>query len=169
VHPPARLPFSAPALHIETGLDPVSAGLDFPPCAPPKLANGRFYDAWRGPIWQVNFTAFGHVSLCNGLAGSASGLICARPPKGSVDEGAYQLAVATAVRTFLGALFGDAQAGDRAGEVAALCALEAPSTFAPLDVVLQSKYDGHELSHLDPYCDSDNGATGGTGDVAASD
>ena len=152
IHPPARLPFAAPALHIETGLDPVSAVLDFPPCAPPKLSNTRFFNAWRGPIWQVNFTKFGHVSLCNGLEGSAAGIICAKPPKGT-DEGAFRGAVAAAVRAFLGALFGAAQAGEREAEVAALRSLETPATFAPLDVELQHNYDGHDnLATLYPFC-----------------
>ena len=93
------------------------------------------------------------MSLCNGLAGSASGLICAKPPKGTVDEDAYPSVVAAAVRAFLGALFGFAQAGEREAEVAALRSLEAPATFAPLDVVLQRKYDGHDLAALNPFCE----------------
>eukprot|EP01083_Nonionella_stella_P256716 879541_1 len=58
--PGKKLPFAVPLFHVETGLDPVSAGLG-PPCAPIKESNQRFVDAWNGPVYQINATQFGHM------------------------------------------------------------------------------------------------------------
>ncbi len=35
----------------------------FPPCAPDKLSNLRFYNALRAPKWLLNFTDYGHADM----------------------------------------------------------------------------------------------------------
>lgn len=62
-HPPAQLPFFIPTLLITTGLDSVSRGAGFPPCAPANLSNLRFYDSMPGPTWLLNFTSYGHADV----------------------------------------------------------------------------------------------------------
>jgi hypothetical protein len=152
VHPPNKLNFSSPALHIETGLDPVSAkpALDFPACAPTNISNERFYNAWNGPIWQVNATDYGHMSIGNpGIVGDASGLICDEPPK-SVDEAIYRESIAGIVALFLQALF--------LGEQQKLLKLEDKTTF-PFEVILKHDYHGYKPATLKPYCTNGVGTT----------
>lgn len=35
----------------------------YPPCAPEDMSNDRFSDAWRGPVWQINATYYGHMDI----------------------------------------------------------------------------------------------------------
>lgn len=92
INPPNPVPFAIPALHIETGFDPAVASPDLPPCAPANLSNSRFYDAWQGPIWQLNATQFGHMDwLDSSISGMMSG-IC--PSGANSNKTAYQTAVA---------------------------------------------------------------------------
>merc|ERR1712217_212782 len=44
----------------DNGLDP-RGGLGGVSCAPLALGSPRWYNAWAGPIWHVNATAYGHV------------------------------------------------------------------------------------------------------------
>ena len=59
IHPPAKVNFNIPALHIMTGKDPQGK----PSCAPAFMSNNRFYNAWNGPIYQINATDFGHMGV----------------------------------------------------------------------------------------------------------
>lgn len=66
IHPPRLVDFRVPLLHIDNALDPVSPfpdDPDYPPCAPAAMSNDRFFDAWRGPAWQINATYFGHMDF----------------------------------------------------------------------------------------------------------
>ena len=103
IHPPAPVSFMAPALHIMTGLDPRRKSWLYPPCAPAPMSNGRFYRAWRGPIWQWNATEFGH----NDVTDSAwKGVLAPCPGNGDVNALAqYQLTAAGAVAAFTRALY----------------------------------------------------------------
>merc|ERR1712176_481019 len=60
IHPGTKLNFSIPAIILDNGLDP-TGGLGGVSCAPLALGSPRWYNAWAGPIWHVNATAYGHV------------------------------------------------------------------------------------------------------------
>jgi hypothetical protein len=62
-HPPTKLPFETPILLATTGLANVPRFKGLPPCAPKNLSNIRFYDSLAGPIWNLNFTDYGHVDF----------------------------------------------------------------------------------------------------------
>jgi len=103
IHPPAKVNFTVPALHIETGNDPVPAfrlGKLWPSCAPPLLSNARFYDAWRGPIWQVNATAFGHLDVCDpGIERTLAAPVCKE--EFGQDSAPYRDMVADLIAAFI--------------------------------------------------------------------
>lgn len=143
VHPPALLNFSTPALHVETGLDPVTVGIPtFPACAPANISNERFYRAWQGPIWQVNATKYGHISICDDGAIGPSGLVCKKPPRGT-NESLYRDTVGNAVVSFLEGIF--------FAQPASLESLTKESTF-PIDVVLKHNYNGYVPDKVKPFC-----------------
>ena len=100
IHPPAAVNFIIPALHIETGLDPVKANAFMPPCAPAAMSNARFYDAWRGPVYQLNATRMGHMDLANGnTPGALSRIVCASHRNAS-DIASYRHLIAGVVSAF---------------------------------------------------------------------
>merc|ERR1719399_2685966 len=61
--PGKKLEFDVPALLLRTGLDPVVKKMVA--CAPDKISNQRFFEAWSGPIWMVNATKYGHLDVNN--------------------------------------------------------------------------------------------------------
>lgn len=68
IHPPTKVPFQIPLLHIDTFMDPLSAFPDkpnYPSCAPEGMANDRFFNAWQGPAWQINASYYGHMDIVN--------------------------------------------------------------------------------------------------------
>ena len=95
IHPPALVNFVLPALLIETGLDPTG----HPPCAPLSMSNDRFYNAWRGAIWSMNFTQVGHMDLTND-GGSLSKIVCPSS-KNKTIEPVYRQLIGNAVHAFL--------------------------------------------------------------------
>ena len=103
IHPPAPVNFVTPAIHIETGLDPRRSSWLTPPCAPLAMSNDRFFHAWRGPIWQLNATGFGHNDVSDHALKSHA--TC----PGSANSSAlvlYRLTVAGAITAFVRGLFG---------------------------------------------------------------
>jgi len=139
IHPPAKVNFTIPALHVETGNDPVPASPLVPACAPANMSNSRFYNAWRGPIWQVNATDFGHLDVCDpGAYRWAASPICKQ--ESGLDFDQYRNTVAGLIRAFIAVVF-DGDTGMRA-------VLEDPAQI-PLKVVLQ--HDFHELP-IQPGC-----------------
>jgi alpha-1,4-digalacturonate transport system substrate-binding protein len=56
-------------------------------CAPEKLANDRFYEAWSGPIWMVNATKYGHLGVNDAGVSKVGGVLCADSdePKVSIE------------------------------------------------------------------------------------
>ena len=62
-NPPAQLPFIIPTLIASTGLGSLPPFPGFPPCAPSKYSNYRFYDSLSGPTWHMNFTHYGHGDI----------------------------------------------------------------------------------------------------------
>ena len=68
IHPPLPVNFQIPLLHLENLMDPLSPYPekdDYPSCAPQDMSNDRFFDAWRGPAWQINATYYGHMDVVN--------------------------------------------------------------------------------------------------------
>lgn len=106
IHPPAPVNFVVPALHIETGLDPIKASLLTPPCAPSNMSNERFFNAWRGPIYQMNATNMGHMDLANLKGGGLERLVCASK-KNETAMRLYQQTIAAASFAFANGLVVD--------------------------------------------------------------
>ncbi|CAF1017509.1 unnamed protein product [Brachionus calyciflorus] len=75
-NPPVQLPFLTPTLIIRTGLDNVPSNPLFPPCAPEKVSNGRFYESLSGPTWYLNFTQYGHADILDDFLRLPASLIC---------------------------------------------------------------------------------------------
>eukprot|EP00756_Hemistasia_phaeocysticola_P013680 Hpha_TRINITY_DN15295_c3_g11::TRINITY_DN15295_c3_g11_i1::g.68473::m.68473/K08099/E3.1.1.14; chlorophyllase len=111
ITPGQKVNFTIPALLLRCGLDPKHASALEPPCAPDNLSNDRFYDAWRGPIWEVNATQMGHADLLNpGISGFGS-LTC---PSGKKEANVldYIRQIAGLTKSFLDLVFG----GDASAE-----------------------------------------------------
>lgn len=127
--PGEKLPFDIPALLLRTGLDPkVKVGVA---CAPDRISNQRFFDAWAGPIWMVNATKYGHLDVNNAGASAAGGLIC---PTDDEPKDVYHEHVAGLVDAFVSVLF----KGDATSETL----LKDVSTMK-LDAEAQNDYNGH--------------------------
>ena len=86
ITPGEKVNFTVPALQLVTGFDPVPGLLNCSPtelknsikqvssmnwntdavgvaCAPEELSGRRYFDAFNGPSWYVNATAYGHLDL----------------------------------------------------------------------------------------------------------
>jgi len=104
IHPGKKVNFSTPALLLDNGLDPKGTrAFKAIPCAPIKLGSPRWYNAWRGPIWHVNATAYGHVDCLDDAMIIAGGLVCPSNPK--TDKAAYREHLAASSDLFMQALF----------------------------------------------------------------
>lgn len=64
ITPGETLNFNIPTLHIAAGYDPVP-GISGLACAPEKLSNERFWNAFHpeSPRWSINATDFSHADL----------------------------------------------------------------------------------------------------------
>ncbi len=60
-----KLNFETPTVILPVGLDSVPGhnGPLWPACAPEDLSNQRFYDAFRGPVYMINATEYGHIDV----------------------------------------------------------------------------------------------------------
>ena len=68
IHPPKKVDFVIPLLHLDNKWDPfvsMPQYPNYPSCAPEAMSNDRFFNAWRGPAWQINATYFGHMDSIN--------------------------------------------------------------------------------------------------------
>jgi len=127
--PGQKLSFDIPALLLRTGLDPVVKTLVA--CAPDRISNQRFFDAWSGPIWMANATNYGHLDVNNGGVGSAGSIVCA-----SDDEpnDVYQEHIAELVLAFMNTIFeSDKDAEARLND----------ASWMKVDVELQHDMNGH--------------------------
>ncbi|KAJ9452324.1 Chlorophyllase-2 [Diplonema papillatum] len=100
-----KLPYSVPALLVSTGLDPVSVDGTSPPCAPANISNTRFYNAWNGPIWLVNATAYGHLDACDRDVEVIGRTVCAHD---DAPKGPYKDEIAGLVVSFVEVIKGNA-------------------------------------------------------------
>ena len=101
IKPGQQVNFVAPALHIAAGLDSDHKAF-LVACAPKNLSNNHFFNAWQGPIWQVNCTAMGHMDLDEkpGIAGA----VCPGN-KNSTERGLYRKTIAAAIVAFMDGLY----------------------------------------------------------------
>jgi hypothetical protein len=106
ITPGEKLPFDTPALLLRTGLDPKVKTLVA--CAPDRISNQRYFDAWSGPIWMVNATKYGHLDVNNDGVQALGGVICATDNE---PNDVYRDHVSSLVDSFLSMVFkGDASA-----------------------------------------------------------
>jgi hypothetical protein len=148
IHPPAKVSFEIPLLHLDNLMDPLSPFPDlpqYPPCAPQALANDRFFDAWRGPAWQINATFWGHMDIVNagevGAINKLFDLFCVGNTTASNTE--YVSLTAGATVAFNRMLY----SGDDAWRVY----LEDPSLM-PTEVTLKQKAHGFSPPYV-PFCE----------------
>jgi hypothetical protein len=140
IHPGKKLNFSIPALILDNGLDPKGVrAFKNVSCMPIKLGSPRWYNAWRGPIWHVNATAYGHIDCLNDALQVVAGLVCPSNPK--TDKSLYREHLAATSTLFIEALL------DRKPDMLAL--LEEKSHFN-VDVVLE--HDRKGLKDIEPSC-----------------
>jgi len=127
--PGKKLDFDVPALLLRTGLDPVVKKMVA--CAPDKISNQRFFEAWSGPIWMVNATKYGHLDVNNAGVGKMGSVLCAGDDE---PNDVYQAHIADLVDSFLGmVLKGDADAEKRLNDVSSM----------KVDAEAQKDYNGH--------------------------
>jgi len=142
ITPGKKVNFSIPALLMDNGLDPKGTRLfKSIPCMPIKLGSPRWYNAWRGPIWHVNATAYGHVDCLDDSWVRTAGLLC--PSNSKTDKPAYREHLAATAHLFIQAIFDNKPEN--------LLLLENKSHFA-VDVVLE--HDRKGLTKFRPGCTS---------------
>merc|ERR1719174_2772194 len=127
--PGEKLSFDVPALLLRTGLDPkVKLGVA---CAPDRISNQRFFDAWSGPIWMANATKYGHLDVNNDGVGKLGGVLCATDDE---PNDVYQAHIADLVEAFLSMIFkGDATAEEKLND----------ATSMAVDAEVVKDYNGH--------------------------
>merc|ERR1712194_677704 len=132
ITPGKKLNFSTPAIILDTGLDPKGVrAFKSVACMPIQLGSPRWYRAWRGPIWHVNATAYGHVDCLDDVMISVAGLVC--PSNSTTDKKLYRQHLADTSTLFIEAVFDH--------KTANLALLEDPSHFA-VDVILEHDRKG---------------------------
>jgi len=132
ITPGKKLNFSTPAIILDTGLDPKGVrAFKSVACMPIQLGSPRWYRAWRGPIWHVNATAYGHVDCLYDVMISVAGLVC--PSNSTTDKKLYRQHLADTSTLFIEAVFDH--------KTANLALLEDPSHFA-VDVILEHDRKG---------------------------
>jgi len=143
ITPGTKVNFTVPSLILDNGLDPQRAFPipGFPPCMPISLGSPRWYNAWNGPIWHVNATAYGHVDCLNDGYTKLGGLVCKSDSK--TDKALYRTHLADTATLFLGALFN--------GKPDDLLLLEDPKHFN-VDVVLEHDRKGLAKEQILPGC-----------------
>eukprot|EP01065_Artemidia_motanka_P028177 TRINITY_DN33426_c0_g1_i1.p1 TRINITY_DN33426_c0_g1~~TRINITY_DN33426_c0_g1_i1.p1 ORF type:complete len:314 (+),score=122.47 TRINITY_DN33426_c0_g1_i1:65-1006(+) len=130
ITPGQKVKFSVPALLLRTGLDPVAKSVVA--CAPDRISNQRFYDAWAGPVWEANATGYGHLDVNDAGISGMGGLLCATD---KLPKDVYHRQVAGLVSAFLRMVF----AGDAAAEQVLVSA-----GGMPVDTLAQHDYNGHK-------------------------
>lgn len=130
ITPGQKVKFTTPALLLRTGLDPKVKHLVA--CAPDKISNQRFFDAWSGPIWMANATKYGHLDLNTNATSKIGGIIC---PTDDEPKPLYRSQVAGLTSSFLSMVFN----GDTSAEQ-----VLTNSAAMPVDSVTQHDYNNHK-------------------------
>merc|ERR1712100_818738 len=141
IHPGTKLNFSTPAIILDNGLDP-TGGLGGVSCAPLALGSPRWHNAWSGPIWHVNATAYGHIDCLNDAMIKVAGLVCKSNP--NTNKAAYRRHLADTSGLFI--------EGVLENKAESLAMLEDPSHFA-VDVVLEHDRKGKQ--YIEAKCTND--------------
>lgn len=138
-----KVNFRVPALHIETGLDPVG----LVPCAPAYMSNARFYNAWQGPIWQLNATKVGHMDLANevGVISTLSRLVC-KSTHDKLLRADYRRTIAATVWAFAHGLV--------SGQMQLTASVLDGTIKAPVDVEYQNSLKGLKPADIRLSCSS---------------
>mmetsp|Transcript_1489 Transcript_1489/g.1991 ORF Transcript_1489/g.1991 Transcript_1489/m.1991 type:complete len:566 (+) Transcript_1489:157-1854(+) len=106
-HPNDNVPWVMPAIMLMTELDNEFASSNTPPCAPDDSSNFRFFNKWRGPIWQTSATTFGFLDLTHSTAGyfvedsCANGENNADPSQDGTNRAKYRQVVAASTLHFV--------------------------------------------------------------------
>eukprot|EP00927_Polykrikos_kofoidii_P053932 TRINITY_DN48448_c0_g1_i1.p1 TRINITY_DN48448_c0_g1~~TRINITY_DN48448_c0_g1_i1.p1 ORF type:complete len:351 (-),score=53.80 TRINITY_DN48448_c0_g1_i1:47-1099(-) len=103
ITPGKKLNFNIPSLIVDNVLDGQKSNPLFPPCVPPAMGTVRWMQAMRGPVWNINATAYGHTDCLNDGFDVVAGLLCKTDL--STNKAAYREMIAEVTSTFLGALF----------------------------------------------------------------
>jgi len=146
IKPGQKVKFNIPALLLDNGLDPTAVNPLFPPCAPASVSNDHFYNAWLGPIWNINATAYGHMD-CADSAGQKDqstwphGIVC--PSNTHGDKSLYRNMLAESITSFLSALFND--------KPEAFSVLEDPAHWK-VDTVLKRDLKGKSHAEIKAGC-----------------
>lgn len=135
--PGQKLGFDTPALLLRTGLDPVVKTLVA--CAPDRISNQRFFDAWSGPIWMANATKYGHLDVNNKGVGKMGSILCAGDDE---PNDIYQEHIAELVSAFMDTIF----KADTASQ-----ARLTDASWMKVDVELQHDLNGHQAP-FKPTC-----------------
>merc|ERR1719428_932408 len=100
-------------------------------CAPDRISNQRFFNAWSGPIWMVNATKYGHLDVNDDSVEKMGGIICATD---SEPNDVYRAHIAEQVDAFLSVVFdGDAAAEKKLSDISSM----------GVDAEAQKDYNGH--------------------------
>lgn len=127
--PGQKLGFDTPALLLRTGLDPIVKRMVA--CAPDRISNQRFFDAWSGPIWMVNASKYGHLDVNDDNVEKLGGVLCATDDE---PNDVYHAHIADLVDSFLAMIFkGDATAEDKLSD----------ATSMAVDAEVMKDYNGH--------------------------
>ena len=127
--PGEKLSFDTPALLLRTGLDPKVKLLVA--CAPDRISNQRFFDAWSGPIWMVNATKYGHLDVNDDGVGKLGGVVCATDNE---PNDVYHEHIAGLVDSFFSMIFkGDGSAEEKLNDISSM----------KVDAEAQKDYNGH--------------------------
>ena len=90
------LPTSTPAVIVKAEFDPFVSVMI--PCAPPELANERFFDAWRGSAYFLEAKGFGHLDIMDDA--SSFGFAC-ESKASEAAKATYRRAVSAVVCEFV--------------------------------------------------------------------
>jgi len=138
IHPGTKVNFSTPAIILDNGLDP-RGGLGGISCAPLTLGSPRWYNAWAGPIWHVNATAYGHIDCLDDALIGVGSVVC--PSNSTTDKNQYRQHLADASALFIEGVLDNKQEN--------FGFLEDASRFS-VDVILQ--HDRKGMKTIQPGC-----------------
>jgi len=142
ITPGKKVNFSIPTLLLDNGLDPLGVkAFKQIACAPLSLGSPRWYNAWQGPIWHINATAYGHVDCLDDALIAVGGLVC--PSNSTTDKPVYREHLAATSALFIESLFNHKPEN--------FLHLEDSSYFS-LDVVLEHDRKGLPDEKLVPGC-----------------
>lgn len=109
------------------------------------MSNARFYNAWEGPIWQINATAFGHADCLDSVTARIAELAC-KSNGHPLEMSRYKDTVASLMGRFANFLVGNDT--EKAHDLAVF------NGTVPLNIsaVYAQNFHGYNLDHLHGFC-----------------